>query len=190
MDQLYRHGTALCDEQIPKLMDLVREGGAKTSPQQKLARALAQAAGCEPRVSFQLLCQMCMSPTGEDELQVLNPLLDESDIWTVVQWTLGLMLVINRCAHLARALSAARRLLSALGKLRGELGKASISTGAAHAASAASVLSDQLALLLSTERTHVKPSSAAPGAFVLDPRILAFEFCSGYVLRPQQVQSV
>eukprot|EP00966_Prymnesium_polylepis_P195989 4542150-Prymnesium_polylepis.1 len=60
-------------------MGLVNEGGAASSEQQRRARALAQHAGCEPRLTFELLAQMAMSGHGEDELRTLNPLLAEQE---------------------------------------------------------------------------------------------------------------
>lgn len=167
---------------LPVAQALVSEGGATSTEQQRRARALAQQAGCEARISFELLAQISMSGQGEVELCTLNPLLSEQEAGQVVHRAIAVMLVINRCAHTARALTLARKLQSTLGSLRA--GRLS-DPEALATASNAQVLADQLAQVLGTERAHVRGTGAN---FCLDPRLLTFEFSSGVVLRPQQVE--
>ena len=53
------------------------------------------------------------------------------------------------------------------------------------------MLADQLAALLGTRRVHARQAAAgAQYGPTLDPRLLVFEFTTGFVLRPQQVSLI
>ena len=90
--------------------------------------------------------------------------------------------MVNREAHAARALALGRRLLAHLSDGDGSI---------ADYGSESRVLADQLAGLLLTRRAHIQPAeAAAAAAATYDPRLLVFEFSTGFVLRAQQVELV
>ena len=94
----------------------------------------------------------------------------------------AVLLMVNREAHAARALALGRRLLAHLSDGDGSI---------ADYGSESRVLADQLAGLLLTRRAHIQPAeAAAAAAATYDPRLLVFEFSTGFVLRAQQVELV
>ena len=119
------------------------------------------------------LAALLMAADGADELSALNPLLSAAEAAAVLSAATALQLRASRAAHLARLLALARRLASNLQK------------GGADAP----VLADALAAQLAAKRVHVE-AAAGGGAPTVDPRLLAFEVSTGFVLRPQQVALV
>ncbi|KAL1530323.1 hypothetical protein AB1Y20_001232 [Prymnesium parvum] len=147
LEELSSRDAATIEAWTTQLLQTAAEGGSSAAENDRRARHLAMRAGFEPKVTLELLAELLMSAKGEAELRVINPLLTEDEAYDVLQQTSALLLVVNRDAHAARALSLARR----------------------------------LDVELRAERT------ADAEAATYDPRLLVFEFSTGFVLRAQQV---
>ena len=160
------------EPELRALLDAANGGGAEVSEGFCRARALALAAGSEAAVGLPDLAALLMAADGADELSALNPLLSAAEAAAVLSAATALQLRASRAAHLARLLALARRLASNL-------------KGGADAP----VLADALAAQLAAKRVHVEVA-AGGGAPTVDPRLLAFEVSTGFVLRPQQVALV
>ena len=100
------------DAELPALLDFA--GGGSASEGTLRARALAQAAGGEPRVSLELLGQLLMSKRGEAELVALFPPLTTAEAGQLLARASTLFLIMSRSAYIARTLTLARRLLESL----------------------------------------------------------------------------
>ena len=175
LEQLLEADATAQKQWVPWLLQTASEGGAAATEEQLRARALARASGAEPGASLELLAELLMSPRGASELGVINPLLSEEEADELLSHTAGVLLIVSRSAHTSRALVTSR-------KLRDEMAR-----GAPPSERA--VLADQLAALLATRRTHCKRDDGDDGP-TFDPRLLVFEFSTGFVLRPQQVSLV
>ena len=148
-----------------------------TPPHPNLPHRIPLQAGFEPSITLELLAELLMSSNGEMELRAMNPLLADSEAYDLLQQASAVLLMVNREAHASRALALGRRLADHLR-----------SDGDDAHSSEARVLADQLAALLSTKRAHIQPIEAdAAAAATYDPRLLVFEFSTGFVLRAQQV---
>ena len=177
LTNLVDQSTQETDAEVPYLVSLASEGGECATDVQKLSRGLAIATGSEPNVSLELLCELLMSSDGEEVLKDLNPLLSDMEAYELLERTSSLLLSVNRAAHAARALAMAKKLLKEL-KKTAEGGEAA-------------VLAEQLAAALVVHRAHVVPSGDdANPQHMFDPRLLLFEFSTGFVLRPPQVALV
>jgi len=177
LEELSSRDAATIEAWTTQLLQTAAEGGSSAAENDRRARHLAMRAGFEPKVTLELLAELLMSAKGEAELRVINPLLTEDEAYDVLQQTSALLLVVNRDAHAARALSLARRL---------DVELRAGSTDHIDGVKESRVLADQLAALLSTKRAHVERTADAEAA-TYDPRLLVFEFSTGFVLRAQQV---
>ena len=173
--------TVQTEAQIGELLTQAGEGGGEVSDVEKHARALAMAAGSEPRPSLELLAELLMSPDGEDVLRDLNPLLSDVEAYDLLDRTAAMLLRVSRTAHAARALVMAKQLQKEL---------AAGGAGEAGGGGEAAVIAEQLAAALVVRRAHISPSDDTPEQHTFDPRLLLFEFATGFVLRPPQVALV
>ena len=142
---------------------------------------LAQYAGAEARISFELLVALLVCAHGDVTLSWINPSLDDAQMSSLLHLTSGTMLVAARLGHTSRCRAGALKLLALLGRLaaRGDTSEgrqALVQQGQA------------LAELMTAKRCYMSP--AADGGVSFDPRLLAFEYAFNLLLRPQQVQLV
>ena len=105
LDQLYQQDMSAYEQLLPLVQDQVTAGGASASDAARRARSLAQAAGCEPTVSIELLCALGMSDQAEGELKVLNPLLTDAEMAKAFSDLTSMLLTISRTqvGHLPRS---------------------------------------------------------------------------------------
>ena len=205
---------AALDGRADALVDRASGGGRGAGAAARGARALALRAGSEPRVGIEVLCRLLMSSAGSAELRVLNPLLDAAEAEEVLSEATGLLLRVSRAAHLARALALARAMRTATTAAAAAAATSTRSSAAAASSASSSptaaatgggghageavlgelrVLADQLAAMLCTPRAHMHSGGGEGGeakGVYLDPRLLVFEYTTGFVLRATQVRLV
>ena len=144
---------------------------------------LAQYAGAEARISFELLVALLVCAHGEMALTWINPSLDDAQMSCLLHLTSGTMLVATRLGHASRCRAGALKLLALLGKF-------SHSADVSEGRQALVQQGQALAELMTARRCYMKAYSSAAGGVSFDPRLLAFEYAFNLLLRPQQVQLV
>ena len=112
---MYAH-KALMAEDHAALLEGMREAERRAN-QADPAFQLAQYAGTEAQVSFELLVALLVCAHGEVTLSWLNPALDDPQMGTLMHLAAGTMLTAARLGHTSRCRAAALKLLKRLGAL-------------------------------------------------------------------------
>ncbi|CAK9023700.1 unnamed protein product [Durusdinium trenchii] len=149
-------------------------------PVERLHFWLLRYAGHETEMWFQLLCRTLLSPDCITDFKRFNPFLTEEDVHELLAALSQMMLATSRRQQVCRAMDHCRNLLNLL-----ERDNASSSALALKAG-----LTEKSSLLSSTiaaERIYISDVNGERG---FDPRFLLFEFISGFLLRPRQVEMV
>ena len=156
-----------------------------------LSHRLRVTGGREPKVWFELLVALSMSEHGVAALCHFNPYLGEQLAQRALHLCAAAMLRTSR-------ISQARRCLPQVDDLLGLVAAAEKAAGGAgwpseevrlEARTELGVKADGLASALAAGRKHATVGGAGAEA-TLDPRLLAFEFASTFVLRGAQVSLV
>ena len=165
---------------------------------------LAQRAGIECTMSFEMLVSLFVCETGDATMRVLNPsfLGDDARLQQLSDVTAAVQLLAARVGHARRGLAIAHRLQETMGELaisptpttHSAIQEAQQSLVQRGAALADCIVSKRCYMKstgaaaggIATKKGAPPPPGGASGKVTFDPRFLAFEYALNLLLRAQQ----
>jgi len=130
------------------------------------------------------MCCGLLSPSCESDFQQINPFLKDETAVTILGRVTQMMLVSSRIIAVCRCLDSCYELLSLLNAPEATGSKVALAAGIAEKAKV-------VCGLLSSKRTFItRKSGESKFQASFDPRFLMFEFVTGFLLRPRQVEMV
>eukprot|EP00931_Biecheleriopsis_adriatica_P032930 TRINITY_DN19156_c0_g1_i1.p1 TRINITY_DN19156_c0_g1~~TRINITY_DN19156_c0_g1_i1.p1 ORF type:complete len:5580 (-),score=1373.58 TRINITY_DN19156_c0_g1_i1:6-15065(-) len=162
--------------------------GCKSSEEGKDARErlhfwLLRYSGHETEMWFQLLCRSLLSQDCFTDFQRFNPFFSEDQVSELLAALSQMMLVTARRQQCCRAMDHCRSLLELLERDNATSSAVALRAGITEK-------SGLLCQTLASERIYIGESKDEKKEIGFDPRFLLFEFISGFLLRPRQVEMV
>ncbi|CAK0867309.1 unnamed protein product [Prorocentrum cordatum] len=158
-------------------VDTLPSLGEDTGDPDQLRFWLLRTSEHETRMWFELLCRSLLSPDIVGDFRRFNPFLTEDEVEELMRIVMHMMLITSRRNQTGRALDNCRDLARMLEEGAGDRTAAARRAGLLEKAS---LLCSSLAAV----RTYVRDGAA------FDPRFMVFEFVTGFLLRPRQVEMV
>ncbi|CAE7489734.1 unnamed protein product [Symbiodinium natans] len=187
-------------------IDLTSTNGAPL--RDRLRFWLLRYADLEATLWFEHLCCGLLSPSAEDDFEQLNPFLDRAKAAGLLSRLTQMMLVAGRVIQTCRALDSCHDLAQLLANpesagsavaLAAGLGEKALlllaclfgEVGLGLGCGLYFLQANVLCGLLASKRTYIEKKEGGTG-FVgsFDPHFLVFEFVTGFLLRPRQVEMV
>lgn len=172
-EHLGKDCAAMCAATRAVLVHVQLVGGSNEIEREE--ERLLQYIGLAPRANWASLVASLLSSTGAEEIRQSNRYLSDVDVELALRTTAGIMLRTCRIEHLRRAIRAVQSTIQAMADTSG-MAEQRVLTVRNEVAS----LTDQL-----EARRHYVTAELQ-----LDPRMLAFEYLFGWLLRKGQVELI